>query len=585
MIGRALIVLLVLSATSIAFAQPAEDETSPPPAPSREDERLAEAKGLFEEGNALRRAGDCAGALVRYTASRALVRSVPNTINAAYCLDKLGRYDEALEMYEELITKLGAELSDEQRAAVAPEMARLRQQLASLELSSNVPGSLTIDGRPRGELPRLTPVRVLPGRRLVMVSQNGFRTFEQTLTVKAGETLAVRASLEPLTVVGRASLRDRALAGAEVFIDGARVGTVPWEGMLEPGRHFFFVQRGGFGSAPAAFVVVKGQIATLSAALRPLGPMLTITTTPPSAMLRIGDVLVGNGRWRGRLPIGEHTLLAREEGYFDQRLELSVGAEMRDAVELRLTTDEAHARWGVAQGVFLLDALGGLAIAPGFGSGAETSCGTSATCGDDPAALGFVLGARGGYEFPFGLSVAIAGGYLRAAKTLERTATRPPDITYALRDGLRVSGPFGMAGLGYRQPLAPIVELRVHALAGAFYAFASDDMTAVASRGAETTKTRIVDSGVASGAPAVIVMPSVELGLRLDDFGVGLGLAALIVALDGPAQKNGEIAVDGSEGCAAGDLTCVKNYDGVAGELAFGPFVMITPTLTAGYQF
>lgn len=584
--------VLVLSAMLTVLIPTREAHAQPAPAAASEAEKLARAKALFKEGNALRNAGDCAGALEKYAASRALVPSAPNTLNAAYCLDKLGRYDEALELYEVLVAKHNAELSPQNREAIAPEMARLRQQLGSLEISANVAGSLTIDGRPRGDLPKLTAVRVLPGRRLVMVSKEGYRTFEQTIDVRAGQTLQLKATLEHLTVVGRAAIQDAALAGAEVFIDGARVGVVPWEGQLEPGSHFFHLQRGEVGSAPAAFSVVKGQTVSLAAQLVPLGPEVNLSASPLTATLSINRVVVGKGRFVARLPIGRHHVVAQEEGYFDAGRMIDVTPTPLEDITIRLAADESHARWGVTSGAFLVDALGGLAIAPAFGSGAENSCDGAAACTSNPAGLGFFVGARGAYEFPFRMSVELAGGYLRAGKTIERTTTRADtrpeargDIAYALQDSLRISGPFGVAGLGYRLPFARMFELRGHLLAGALYAFARDDMSATAARGGETTSTRIRGNDTATGAPVVLVMPSAEVGLRFDGFGVGLGVSALIVALEGPPQQNGEIAVDGSEGCAAGDLNCVSNYDGVAGERGFGPFVLITPTLSAGYVF
>src|SRR5262245_1540489 len=87
--------LAVLLAAERASAQPspATDATA-----SAACERLAEAKRWFRQGNALREAGDYERALEFYQRSRALVASAPNTINAAFCLDRLGRYDEALEL-------------------------------------------------------------------------------------------------------------------------------------------------------------------------------------------------------------------------------------------------------------------------------------------------------------------------------------------------------------------------------------------------------------------------------------------------------------------------------------------------------
>ncbi|MBI4702217.1 MAG: hypothetical protein HY744_13900 [Deltaproteobacteria bacterium] len=108
-------------------AEPAGKREPPP------DPQLAEAKRLFFSGNELRLAGDYQRALEYYLESRALMPSVANTKNAAICLDELGRYDEALELYEELITRFREEISDEDRAAVAPDVQRLRGQVGSID--------------------------------------------------------------------------------------------------------------------------------------------------------------------------------------------------------------------------------------------------------------------------------------------------------------------------------------------------------------------------------------------------------------------------------------------------------------------
>ena len=140
--------LTVFSSSSAARAQPAPDERPPsadgesqpgiddasgpdegtdgqpaPPAspspPSDEELAAERAKVLFLQGNELRRAGDHEGALVLYEKSRSLVPRVPNSLNAAYCLDQLGRFDEALERYEELLTTFRNDLTDQDRAEIA----------------------------------------------------------------------------------------------------------------------------------------------------------------------------------------------------------------------------------------------------------------------------------------------------------------------------------------------------------------------------------------------------------------------------------------------------------------------------------
>jgi tetratricopeptide (TPR) repeat protein len=75
--------------------------------------RLEEAKELFRRGVTLLTAGDTERALESFLGSRALVPSGKNTANAAICLERLGRYDEALEMYEEVLARFSKDLDDE----------------------------------------------------------------------------------------------------------------------------------------------------------------------------------------------------------------------------------------------------------------------------------------------------------------------------------------------------------------------------------------------------------------------------------------------------------------------------------------
>src|SRR4029079_1027927 len=97
-----------------------------------------------------------------YLRSHRLVPSVPNTMNSALTLDHLGRYDEALEMYQDLLTRF-PDLEEKERKSVAPVIAAPRAQIGALEVSSNVAGVLMVDGRQRGKIPLSSPVPVLPG--------------------------------------------------------------------------------------------------------------------------------------------------------------------------------------------------------------------------------------------------------------------------------------------------------------------------------------------------------------------------------------------------------------------------------------
>ncbi|MBI4705182.1 MAG: PEGA domain-containing protein [Deltaproteobacteria bacterium] len=560
------------------------------------DAKLAEAKKLFGQGNELRRAGDCQAALPYYVRSRALVPSVPNTLNTAICLEQLSRFDEALDLYEELLAAFAQQLGDVERAAAGRVMARLRSKLGSIDVFADVDGSLVIDGRARGRLPLLSPVRVLPGRHDVRVLKEGYRTFQSAVEVKVGQTVPVDAKLDPLAASGRLRIDAPALAGADVFVDGALVGTTPWEGTLAPGTHLHFVRKGELGTAPKAIVVVKGQTALASIEALALGPELRLVVTPPTAELAIDGVVVGAGRWQGRLPLGEHTIEASEEGYFADKRKLSVDPTAGGERTIRLRADEAHPRWGRRKaGKIWLDAFGGLALSGGFGSQAE-SC-ARGRCGEGSAALGFAVGARAGYEFPLRISIEAAGGYLSLGKEMRRSfqgsflagpegAPLQVPTSYDLADEIRISGGFVAAGACYRQPLGRHLELRTHALVGALFAQARDAITGTAAAGGRTLPVAAQGSESGASSTDLFVMPELALGLRFGGFAASVGLAAAAFLLEGPSYQTGDVTVS-TDQCAAYPtaIDCAPGADLVSAERAWGQFVVWLPSLSAGYAF
>lgn len=158
---------------------------------------LDQAKARFKDGNALLAAGKHEAALEQFLASRALVPSVQNTINAAVCLNQLGRLDEALDLYEEALSKFAGELTPELLSTLGPTIADLRERTSRIQVEANVAGALAIDDKSHGNLPLPGPVRVMPGAHTVRVTKPGYAPFEASVKVAAGATASVRATLEP----------------------------------------------------------------------------------------------------------------------------------------------------------------------------------------------------------------------------------------------------------------------------------------------------------------------------------------------------------------------------------------------------
>lgn len=576
---------VALTLVGVVLASPAlaQDELAPAP---YQDPKLEEAKRLFREGNALRKAGDCQRAAELYLQSRSILPSVPNTINAAYCLSEIGRHDEALELYEDLLSNFADQLTDADRQQMTPAMAVLRKKIGSLEVSSNARGTLVVDGRTRGQLPLRFPIRVLPGKHVVRVIADGFETFEQTVVVSTGESAKLDARLERLAGAGRLRVEGGALAGADLYVDGARVGQVPWEGTLSPGEHLYWLRKGELGSAPRTAVVVQGQTVLVSVELKKLGPAFRIALEPPTARLWIDGVPVGKGAWAGALPVGRYRIEAREEGY--QTKIVQIDEKVPPRLDLSLAIDAEHPRWGAGKKATIrVELFGGGALGTSLGSEAERGC-SEGDCGADGMAFGFLAGVRAGYELPLGLGFELGGGYMRLGTEIEREVSDSSvgvDATYALSDEITLAGPFALAGASYRIPLGERLALTPAVDVGLVFASTRDRISGTVSDGGASVDVGVERSGAAVRSAAMFVLPELRADVLFGAYYAGLGVGAVFFVLDGPENDTGEMVVLGPDPCAPGTVECAGNSAAIRGERAHGPAVLFESTLRFGRRF
>jgi hypothetical protein len=579
---------IVVAAAVVAAGPTAARADEPPP------DALARAKELFKSGLALLDAGDPERALEHFERSRLLVPGKGNTVNVAVCLDRLGRFDEALEAYEEVLTRFADALAPEDRASIGPAMEALRSKVGSLEVSANVDGALVVDGHARGKLPRTTPVRVLAGSHLVRVQKDGYATCEKRVEMASGGAASVDCELAPLAAAGQLRLEDPTNPGASVFVDGALVGTTPWEGTLGPGAHLVWIEKEGRGTGPSRAFVVEGQTALVRLTSRPLGPPATIDVEPRTAELSIDDVPLGASAWRGPLPTGPRKIAASERGYVAEVIVLpepeSGGSARRLVVRLRI--DPNDPRWPKRPiGAPVVGVFGGASATSSLGADAEAHC--PASCGGSPTAIGFVAGARAGFCFPFGLALEIDGGYLRAETHLSRTvassflaAGTKRAITYRLQDDLVVRGPFFGGSASVRAPANTRVGALARATVGAFITSSSDPITGTASAGGTTSAigVRGMNEGVFSAAP--LVMPEVGVDVKVGPVSLAASLAMAFVLTPGPPFSHAAIEV--SPNCTAanpGAAGCAPSSAAVAGERAYGRFYLLVPQVAATYAF
>src|SRR5690606_3048235 len=106
------------AAPSSPVASPTEDGAAAPPDP----QRRADAEAAFRRGLVLLEQDAWQAALAEFLRSRELYPTRNATNNAAFCLRKLNRFDESLDMYEVLLREF-PETTPDRKAAAQKEVA------------------------------------------------------------------------------------------------------------------------------------------------------------------------------------------------------------------------------------------------------------------------------------------------------------------------------------------------------------------------------------------------------------------------------------------------------------------------------
>jgi hypothetical protein len=595
--SRVRVALALLALLAVASPARAQEPRSPDvDAPATPAERLALAKDLFRKGVVLLQADDTERALDYFLRSRAAQASAKNTGNAAICLSRLGRYDEALEMYEELLLRFSADLDAEDRATLIPAMAALREKVGGVNVAANVDGIVVIDGRARGKLPFNAPLRVLAGKHTIRIFKEGYVAYEAQIAVSLRVPVDIDARLAPLAGAGLLRVDAAVSEGFEVFVDGSTVGRVPWEGTLGLGRHLVWIRKGSRGSAPSSVAILEGQTALAQLPVSDLGPPLRIAVTPPTAGVTVDGVVLGLGSWEGRLPVGGHRVVVSEDGYHSGAIPLLVENKSLGAarVQINLVRDPDSPRWPRAsKGRPFASFFGGYVGGTGLRSDAEQACASG--CFHEPTVNGGFGGLRAGFRFKLGFAPELAVGVASFNATFtrpevstfySRQAASTVPVRYLLQDSIRLEGGFVSTGGSAWIPLRPDVGFLARASVGVLFAHISDPITGTAQTGATSVPILVSNRDETLLQAIGFVQPELGAEARLGSLRVGFTFGVAFFPALGPRFSHDSTGV--SPRCDAAHPTavgCAPITHILAGERAFGPFLVWTPQVAAGYSF
>ncbi len=616
-----LLSLAVVLTAALASAQPAAAPAPPPaasaspsaassPQPAADqalEQKKQQAKEHFLKGLEFVQNESWDAALAEFLASRDLYPTRVALENAAVCLRQLKRYADALDMYNDLLQQFGKSLPPGKLKMVKSAIAKLQGDVGYIKLSADQPGSnVVVDGQERGKAPLSKPLVVNAGTHTVRVSKEGFETYEKQVLVAGRQTKAVVAHLTALRATGTLTIREASGEKLDVVVDGAVVGKTPWSGALAVGTHTVFLRgKKDVGTAPSSAVVKKDSSTALTLRAVKLDASIRIEPTPSNALVNIDGVSVGNGIWEGRLTSGRHRIEIAADGFIPYRHDVTVRAGQRELQRVSLDRDLSNPMWqaGFVPHIYV-EVVGGAAWAPSFGGGADSLCSQQGGTCDRSRPLGFLAGARGGYEITKGLGLEVFLGALYMKEKMTRvvhltsefTSQHGPWTSDAAQDTTQLLGPAAAVSASYRffdkTPLTLRVwagVTRVRAIFGNSGYYTGPDSTG---------QSISTDVSVPEESPHVWMPfggPEVRIGYRFSKHvSVDLG-ASLLVMLAPDTPRTGSAPI-GSHSQSPGQRASLPNLtrNGKAvtvGELylpsenGFGTFFTVMPTAAGRFDF
>jgi PEGA domain len=457
--SRVFAALLALAAAALgAVAAAAEPPAATPsatqsatPAEAPPADPKAAARAHFEKARALADEGVWPAALAEFLASRQLYATWGNTLGAATSLRKLGRFDEALDLFEVLLKDLADTMPERFKTAAQRELIELRGLVGTVDVEgAEIGATLVVDGRDRGTFPSPGPLRVAAGSHLVRVSRGGFLPFEARIDVAGGQSVRLAARLQPIARSGRLRVADEGGRALDVIVDGDVVGKSPWEGALAAGDHVVVLRGAGdLGTQPVSVPVQLDRTAALTLPAEELAAAVRIEPTPVNATVAIDSVAVGRGIWEGRLRAGPHKIEVAAGGFSAGVREIRLARGERQAVAVALQRDPSSPFWRKPPrpAHFILELDGAAAVVPSMGGDVVGGC--AGACSAAPG-VGVYAALRGGYELSSGFGVGLTLGYLFAGQTANGRAASLAPVGATVPDAGTVSDTVALhrGGLG-----------------------------------------------------------------------------------------------------------------------------------------
>jgi len=194
-----LIAPLTLALGLAVAGLPASAAAAPAASAAPDPAKRKEAEAVFRRAIKLFEDQRWDAALTEFRASLALYPTRAATLNTSICLEKLGRFDEAVTVLENGLAQTTWSADD--AAAITKKLETLRTLVGEVTVTSNVEGAdVLVDSVLRGTTPLAAPLRVGSGSHRIRVEKPGHFPFERSFDLAGKQQITVPATLTAMQV-------------------------------------------------------------------------------------------------------------------------------------------------------------------------------------------------------------------------------------------------------------------------------------------------------------------------------------------------------------------------------------------------
>jgi hypothetical protein len=211
----------------------------------------------------------------------------------------------------------------------------------SISFSSSPPGAdIYLDNVLQSAKTPATVTGVLAGNHSYILRLTGYNDATGTVTVTAGQTASVSATLTPVGTTGSISFTSTP-SGANIYIDNIlQTSKTPATiTSVSAGSHSYTLRLTGYNNATGTVTVIAGQTATVSVTLVSITGSISFSTSPQGADIYLDNVLQSakTPATITSVSAGSHSYLLRLAGYSDATGTVTVTSGQTATVSITLT--------------------------------------------------------------------------------------------------------------------------------------------------------------------------------------------------------------------------------------------------------